>query len=96
MSASLKSTVATRQAKRHAVAERKRLAAVEARKRDEARDELIAPRSQRMPVLGRDGIPIRGARIERDGCCFVRSNPVRHMVARSRHREAPLITKKHS
>jgi hypothetical protein len=82
--------------RRQQVAERKRQAARAKAEHEEARDEQIAPRAQRLPVLGRDGEVIRGARVERDGIAFIRSNPIRRMVLRGRSKEQPLLTKRHA
>jgi hypothetical protein len=86
---------ATDKQRRKAVAaDRKRQAAAAARIRDEARDELLAPQIQRLPILGRDGEVIKNARLERDGISFRVSS--RHMVARSKGKEAPLLRKAHA
>jgi hypothetical protein len=83
---------ATDKQRRKAVAaDRKRQAAAAARLRDESRDELLAPQIQRLPILGRDGEVIKNARLERDGISFRVSSPIRHMVARSKSKDAPLL-----
>jgi hypothetical protein len=87
---------ATRTVRRHAAAEKKRRDAQIKAEQQEARDEAIAPRAQRLPILGRDGEVIRGARLERDGVVFIRRNPIKTMVARGRNKESPLLSKRHS
>jgi hypothetical protein len=101
MSASIQlkppSRAATDKQRRKAVAaDRKRQAAAAARLRDEARDELLAPKIQRLPILGRDGEVIKNARLERDGISFRVSSPIRRMVALSKGKEAPLLRKPHA
>jgi hypothetical protein len=49
-----------------------------------------------LPVLGRDGEIVRGARLERDGVVFIRRNPIKRMVARGQNKESPLLSKRHS
>jgi hypothetical protein len=85
-----------RDQRRHLAAEKKRQAARQRAEQQEARDEQVAPRVQRLPVLGRDGEVLRGARLERDGVSFRRSNPIRNIVARGRNKENPLLSKRHS
>src|SRR4051795_6341245 len=82
--------------RRHLAADRKRQAAKARAEQQEQRDEAIAPRAQRLPVLGRNGEILRGARVERDGVSFRRSNPIRNMVQRGRGKEAPLLEKRHA
>src|SRR5947209_5105125 len=43
-----------RDQRRHLAAEKKRLAARQRVEQQDARDEAVAPRAQRLPVLGRD------------------------------------------
>src|SRR3954453_12294232 len=50
-------TVARAQ-RRHMATEKKRQAARQRAEQQEARDEAIAPRAQRLPVLGRDGVEL--------------------------------------
>src|SRR4051812_44999499 len=87
---------AARIVRRHAAAEKKRRDAQIKAEQQDARDEAIAPRAQRLPVLGRDGEVVRGARLERDGVVFIRRNPIKTMVARGRNKESPLLSKRHS
>jgi hypothetical protein len=47
-----------------------------------------------LPVLGRNGEIIRGARLERNGISYRRNNPIRTMVARSQNKESPLLSKR--
>jgi hypothetical protein len=77
-------------------AEKKRQAARRRAEQQEARDEAIAPRAQRLPVLGRDGEIVRGARVEPDGVVFIRRNPIKTMVARGQNKENPLLSKRHA
>jgi hypothetical protein len=81
---------------RHMAAERKHQEAKRRAEWQEQRDEQIAPAVQRLPVLDRNGDVIRGARVERDGVVFVRSNPIRRMVALGSRKEHPLLTKRHA
>jgi hypothetical protein len=39
---------------------------------------------------------VRGVRVERDGVVFVRSNPIRRMVAMGSKKEHPLLIKRHA
>jgi hypothetical protein len=82
--------------RRHMAAERKRQEAKRRAEWQEQRDEQIAPAVQRLPVLDRNGEVIRGARVERDGVVFVRSNPIRRMVAMGSKKDHPLLTKRHA
>jgi hypothetical protein len=88
-------TVARAQ-RRHMATEKKRQAARQRAEQQEQRDEAVAPRAQRLPVLGRDGEVVRGARLERDGVVFIRRNPIKTMVARGRNKGSPLLSKRHS
>lgn len=85
-----------RDRRRQLATEKKRQAARQRVEQQEARDEAIAPRAQRLPLLGRDGEVLRGARLERDGVSFRRSNPIRTMVMRGLNKENPLLSKRHS
>jgi hypothetical protein len=76
-------TVARAQ-RRHMATEKKRQAARQRAEQQEQRDEAVAPCAQRLPVLGRDGI------------VFVRSNPVKRMVARGQGKDRPLLSKRHA
>jgi hypothetical protein len=82
--------------RRHLAAERKRQEAQRRAAWQEQCDEQIAPAAQRLPVLGRNGEVIRGPRVERSGIVFVRSNPIRHMVAMNSKKEHPLLSKRHA
>jgi hypothetical protein len=82
--------------RRHMAAEKKRQVARQRAELQEQRDEAIAPRAQRLPVLGRDGEVIRGARLERDGIVFIRSNPIKRLVARGQGKDRPLFVKRHA
>lgn len=89
----------TRTARRTKASELRRAAKAEAARRQEAIDEAIAPAIQRHAVLDASGAVLREARVQRDGVSFVKSNPIRHLVARWKAREddgvRPLITAKH-
>jgi hypothetical protein len=39
---------------------------------------------------------LRGARVERDGVVFIRSNPIRRMVTRGASKTNPLLEKRHA
>jgi hypothetical protein len=52
----------------------------------EQREEDLAPSSQRHAVLNADGDILREARVRRDGITFIRSSPLRHMLARGEKR----------
>ena len=62
--------IAKRQERRQAAAERRKA---------EAKAEHLAPKVQRLPVYGRDGQMLRGARVEQAGATMVRSNPVKQL-----------------
>jgi hypothetical protein len=79
-------------ARRRQAAERRARDARIKAEQQEQRDEQIAPAVQRLPVLNRNGAVIRGARLERDGIAFVRSNPICRMVAIGSNKEHPLLT----
>jgi hypothetical protein len=89
----------TRVAKRQRAADMRRAAKAEAAQRQEDRDEAIAPAITRTAVLDASGAVLRAPRVERDGVAFIRSSPIRHLVARWKAREAdgsrPLITERH-
>lgn len=53
--------------------------------------EQIAPAAQRHSVIARNGVMVRGPRVEACGLTFVRSNPLRHLAARSAGMEVPTI-----
>jgi hypothetical protein len=100
MSASLKPKPTTartdaRTQRKMLAAERRRQAAKLKAEHEEAKDEALAPRIQRIKILGRDGEVIRGAQVTKDGITFRVSNPIARMVALQRNKEAPLLTSKH-
>jgi hypothetical protein len=100
MSASLKPKPTTRtDARVHRkmlAAERRRQVARTKAAMEEAKDEAGAPAAQRKAVLDGDGNVVRGPRVMRDGIVFIRSNPVKHLLARSQNKEFPTIRKIHS
>jgi hypothetical protein len=86
---------ARRQKARAGVAERKRQAALTRARLEEAKAEFGAPKIQREAVFNRNGEIIRGPRVEPDGLVFIRSNPVKHLYARSKNKDHPTIHKAH-
>lgn len=92
-----KSTAATRRrsARRVSKAEKKRLDDEKKRQWQEQQDEAIAPAAQREDVVA-GGAVVRGARLQRDGVTFIRSNPVRRMYERGRGKgETATVRKAH-
>ena len=81
-------------AKRRQDARRKALEAAEAKARaEDARQEQIASRVRRSPVLMPDGEVYRHPVLEPAGVGFIHSNPIRHLMARGG--ETSLITVEH-
>jgi hypothetical protein len=87
--------LARRQERKHLAAERRRAETKAKAEREEARAEQLAPQAQRMAVLGRDGKVLRGPRVEQQGITMVRSNPVKRLAARSRHKDFPTLGETH-
>jgi hypothetical protein len=85
---------AAAKAKRRQDAHHKRLEAAEAKARaEDARQEQIASRVRRSPVLTATGEVYRHPVLEPAGVGFIHSNPIRHLMARGG--EASLITVEH-
>lgn len=82
-------------AKRRQDARRKAQDAAEAKARvEDARQENIAPRVRRSPVMTAGGEVYRHPVLEPAGVGFIHSNPIRHLMARGG--EASLITIEHA
>jgi len=87
--------LSSREKNRAIAAERKREAARAKAAAEEAKAESLAPKVQREAVLDHNGNMIRGPRVELEIINFRRSNPVRHLVARSKNKPSPVFVKKH-
>jgi hypothetical protein len=61
--------------------------ALDGRGRPYGRGKLVSPAAQ---------VTLRGPRVERDGLTFTVSNPIRHLVSRSKGSERPMFTKRHA
>jgi hypothetical protein len=87
---------ARRQERKLLAAQRRQQEAKAKAEREEASAEHLAPRVQRVAVLGRDGKTVlRGPRVERQGIGMVRSNPVKRLAARSRGKDFPTVSEAH-
>ena len=61
--------------------------ALDGRGRPYGRGKLVAPQAE---------VTLRGPRVEQDCLTFRVSNPIRHLVARSKSTERPMFTKRHA